>query len=109
VIQLLRALALAILSRSTRKPADPFASFVVRFPSPAAHTGQVLVDGHDISHACRALAIGARVGDLVEIKLELLGHLLVEADAPVVARLISLDDLQREASADAPHAAGSPA
>lgn len=72
---------------------------VVRFPSPAAVSGQVLVGGHDLSHACRAVRVDAVVGELVGIRLELIGQLVVEADAPAVARVLSLEDLRREAGA----------
>ncbi len=106
---LLRALALTILSRSAPKPKPWVAAVVIRFPSAVAVRAQILVDGHDISHAVRALRINAQVGELIDISMDLFGHLIVEADAPAIANMISLDDLQREASADAPHAAGYPA
>ena len=44
---------------------------VVEFTSPAAHRGRVLVDGRELKGIC-AVEIGARVGQIVTLKLEVL-------------------------------------
>ncbi len=98
---------------SVAKPRDPspFSQITVRFPTAAAVSGRVTVDGHDLSHAIRELHVKAVVGELVEVSMVMYGHLFLEADAEVLAKVLSLEDMQREAEAslpraDAPHAAG---
>lgn len=48
---------------------------------PHGKTGQVVIDGHDVSDICRAARVSVEVNDAVRVELELIGVFVdIEAD-----------------------------
>ena len=62
-------------------------------------TGRTVIDGKDISHMVRGVAIHSSVGNITSVTLDLIGEVIVTAENPKVfiadprGRTVDLDDV----------------
>lgn len=81
----------SFLRRLFRRPAPPERGVVIDFGQ--VGRGRVRVHGVELQNVVRRVSFDVSAGDLVTVHLEVLGPLLLSADAHVVAKVVELETM----------------